>query len=176
MAGKFKIGVFSEEEKMISSLKKLLEEGFSIYDIYTPYPVHEAIHLLKRKSRIPVAAYFYGLFGAASVLAFLYYAAVLSWPIVYGGKPYNSFPSFIVITVVLTILIVTITSLATFSAVSGLYPGRQEEIMDIRVTDDKFIIVVDLKTLGNDRFNEAGKILSSEGAEEVNDKEILDKK
>ncbi len=126
MAGKFKIGVFSEEDKMLASLKKLLELGFPVYDIYTPYPVHEAIHLLKRRSRIPTAAYFYGLFGAIAVLAFLYFAAVVNWPIVYGGKPFNSFPSFIVITVVITILIVTLTSLATFSAVSGLYPGEGE--------------------------------------------------
>ncbi|HYW96615.1 MAG TPA: DUF3341 domain-containing protein, partial [Bacteroidales bacterium] len=166
MAAKFKIGVFSEEEKMIASLAKLLDSGVSVHDVYMPYPVHEALHLLKRKSRIPTAAYFYGLFGAIAVLAFLYYAAVISWPIVYGGKPFNSFPSFIVITVVLTILVVTIASLATFSAVSGLFPGSVKPIPDIRATDDKFIIVINIANNGDDKTAEASRIFDSEGAEE----------
>ena len=176
MAGKFISGVFSEEDKMLSSLKKLLQEGYTIYDVYMPYPVHEVLHLLKRKSRIPTAAYFYGLFGAAAVLAFLYFAAVLNWPINYGGKPFNSFPSFIVITVVITILIVTIASLVTFSAVSGLFPGNVKQIPDIRITDDKFVIVVDVNLLEKEKSTDAGRILSAEGAEEVNDLQIEDTK
>jgi hypothetical protein len=175
MAGMYKLGVFSEEEKMVSSLKKLLEEGFTIYDVYMPYPVHEVLHLLKRKSKIPTAAYFYGLFGAGAVLAFLYYAAVLSWPIVYGGKPFNSFPSFIVITVVITILVVTILSLGTFSAASGLYPGAENPVFDERVTNDKFVIVIDTNDLAKDRLEAASGIFTHEGAEEVKDT-TMDKK
>ncbi len=169
MTGKFKIGVFAEEEKMVSSLKELLQKGYAVQDVYMPYPVHEVLHLLKRKSRLPTAAYFYGLFGAAGVLGFLYFAAVLNWPIVYGGKPFNSFPSFIVITVVLTILTVTLTSLASFSAASGLYPGSEKHIFDERVTNDKFVIVLDIASLGEDKLKEVAGIFKNEGAEEVRD-------
>jgi hypothetical protein len=113
-----------------------------IFDVFTPYPVHEVFHLLKRKSRLPTAAYFFGLFGIVATLAFLYYTSVMNWPLVYGGKPFNSFPSFIVVTIVVTILTVTLASLALFSARSKLFPGRDNTIFDLRATDDKFVIVL----------------------------------
>lgn len=80
----FKIGIFDEEEKFISSIKSLQEKDFNIYDVFTPYPVHEVFHLLKRKSKLPAAAYFMGLSAILATLAFLYYTAVIDWPVVYG--------------------------------------------------------------------------------------------
>ena len=172
MSGVFKIGIFDEEEKFISSLKVLQEQEFKIYEVFTPYPVSEAIHMLKRKSRLPVAAYFMGLFAVLATLAFLYYTAVIDWPIVYGGKPLNSFPSFIVITIVLTILIVTIGSLALFSARSKLIPGRMNTIFDRSATDDKFIIVIKTDSDNRSLSDEAGNIMMEQGAKEVTDKEF----
>jgi hypothetical protein len=170
--GTFKVGVFDTEEKMISSIKSLQQKGLDIYEVFTPYPIHEVLHLLKRKSRMPTAAYIYGLTGAIAVLAFLYYTSVISWPIVYGGKPFNSFPSFIVITIILTILTVTISSLATFSARSKLYPGQSNPIFHERATDDMFVIVVKADMKENNNTAEAEKIFLSEGAVEVRDKEF----
>lgn len=172
MSRQFKIGVFDEEEHLISSIRKLQEKGYKIYDVYMPYPIHEVLKLLNRKSKLPTLAYFYGLFGALAVLAFLYYTSVIDWPIVYGGKPFNSFPSFIIITIVLTIFIVTISSLATFSARSKLVPGQNNLIFDSRVTDDKFILVLDSFEIGEDKTAELESILKQEGAVEINHKEI----
>lgn len=166
----FKIGIFDEEEKFISSIKSLQEKEFKIHDVFTPYPVHEVFHLLKRKSRLPTAAYFFGLIAILTILAFLYYTSVINWPIVYGGKPFNSFPSFIVVTIVLTIFTVTIASLATFSARSNLFPGRENTIFDERATDDKFVIVVD--TLDKSLAEKAATIMKEEGATEVLEKEF----
>lgn len=172
MARTFKIGIFDEEEKFVSSVKVLQEQKYSIYEVFTPYPVNEVLHLLKRKTRLPTAAYFFGLFGIISSLAFLYYTSVISWPVDYGGKPFNSFPSFIVVTIVLTILVVTILSLALFSSRSKLYPGRDNTIFDHRATDDKFIIVVDTEVLDKPAASRAGDSMKVEGAIEVIDKEI----
>lgn len=168
----FKIGIFEEEEKFISSIKSLQEKEIKIHDVFTPYPVHEVFHLLKRRSRLPTAAYFFGLIAILSVLAFLYYTSVINWPIVYGGKPFNSFPSFIVVTIVLTIFTVTIASLAAFSARSNLFPGRENTIFDERATDDKFVIVVD--TAKDDKLlaDDAEALMKKNGATEVLDKEF----
>jgi hypothetical protein len=168
----FKIGIFDEEERFISSIKSLQEKEYTIYDVFTPYPVHEVFHLLKRKSRLPTAAYFFGLFAIIAVLAFLYYTSVISWPIVYGGKPFNSFPSFIVVTIVLTIFTVTIASLATFSARSKLIPGRENTIFDHRATDDKFVIVVNTDILDNSKSEQITLLMKEQGATEVLDKEF----
>lgn len=172
MTRAFKIGIFDEEEKFISSIKLLLEQKILIYDVFMPYPVEEVFHLLKRKSRLPTAAYFFGLFGIISTLAFLYYTSVISWPIDYGGKPFNTFPSFIVVTIVITILTVTILSLALFSARSRLFPGRDNTIFDHRATDDKFVIVVNTDTIDKPIADNAEMIMSKQGAIEIIDKEF----
>jgi hypothetical protein len=148
----------------------LQEQKLQILDVFTPYPVHEVFHLLKRRSRLPTAAYFFGLFGIVATLAFLYYTSVIDWPVVYGGKPFNSFPSFIVVTIVVTIFTVTIASLALFSARSKLLPGRDNTIFDLRATDDKFVIVVDTNFHDTSTAGRAGSIMEENGAIEVIDK------
>jgi hypothetical protein len=172
MSKTFKIGIFDDEGKFLSTIRLLQEQKFQIFDVFTPYPVHEVFHLLKRKSRLPAAAYFFGLFGIVATLGFLYYTSVIDWPIVYGGKPFNSFPSFIVVTIVVTILTVTLASLALFSARSKLFPGRDNTIFDMRATDDKFVIVVDTNFPDNSTTGSAGDIMEKQGAIEVIDKEF----
>ena len=172
MTRTFKIGIFDDEMKFISSIRSLQEQKLQIFDVFTPYPVHEVFHLLKRKSKLPTAAYFFGLFGIVGTLAFLYYTSAISWPLNYGGKPFNSFPSFIVVTIVVTILTVTLASLALFSARSKLFPGRDNTIFDLRATDDKFVIVVDTNVQDIAVGKKAGGIMEEQGAIEVVDKEF----
>jgi hypothetical protein len=172
MTRTYKIGIFDDEGKFISTIRMLKEQELEIFDVFTPYPVHEVFHLLKRKSRLPTAAYFFGLFGIIATLGFLYFTSVVNWPLVYGGKPFNSFPSFIVVTIVVTILTVTIASLALFSARSKLFPGRDNTIFDLRATDDKFVIVVDTNSADMSVAGRAGNILNEQGATEVIDKEF----
>ena len=170
------IGIFDEEDALVHAVKSLKARNIEIDEVYSPYPVHEVLHLVGRKSRIPTAAYFYGLFGAIGILAFLYWTSVISWPVVYGGKPFNSFPSFIVITLVLTILTVTITSLFTFSWRAKLYPGREDVIIDPRTTDNKFLLVVSEFAEGTSRKEEVEGLLRENGASEIYEKELKLKK
>jgi hypothetical protein len=171
MVKSYKIGIFDDEGKFISGIKSLQEQQIRIFDVFTPYPVHEVFHLLKRKSKLPTAAYFFGLFGIIATLGFLYYTSVIDWPVVYGGKPSNSFPSFIVVTIVVTILTVTILSLALFSFRSKLFPGRDNTIFDPGATDDKFVIVVSADSPDDISSGNAGNIMKEQGAIEVVDKE-----
>ena len=65
MEGIFKVGVFDDEEKLVSSLESLVKKGISVHEVFTPYPMHRVIRILKRKSMLPTAALIYGLVGAA---------------------------------------------------------------------------------------------------------------
>jgi hypothetical protein len=85
----------------------------------------------------------------------------------YGGKPFNAFPSFITITLVLVILIVTIFTLLTFSIRARLYPFKKAGIIDTRVTDDKFIIVFDATRADRDQIFAS---LKNADAEEIIEK------
>ena len=168
------IGVFDDEFKLISAVEEIKEKKIHIEEVYTPYPIHEVIHAMGKKSKLQIFAYFYGLFGALGVLAFLYWTSVISWPVNYGGKPFNSFPSFIVVTIILTIFIVTIGGLATFSGRAKLWPGKSHKIYDIRATDDMFVIVLNEAELAARDLSTAESIMKEKGAVEIRKEEQED--
>jgi hypothetical protein len=156
------LGVFENEESLVSAFEKVREKGVLPVEVFTPYPVHEILEGMGNKTRITYAAFFYGLFAAIGILAFLTWAASFSWPLNYGGKPFNSFPSFIVVTIVATILSITILTLFTFSARAKIFPGKVPEIFHDRATDDRFVMVIDKKSLGENSA-EINSIISEYG-------------
>ena len=163
------IGIFDDEFSLVKAVEEIRGKDIRIEEVYTPYPVHEVLHAMGKKSYLQVFAYFYGLFGALAVLAFLYWTSVIDWPINYGGKPFNSFPSFIIITIILTIFIVTILSLATFSGRAKLWPGKTHKIYEHRATDDRFVVVVNLSEINTGEEITVEKILKGNGALEIRD-------
>ncbi len=165
------IGVFDSKHELLVGIEGAQDKNFNIEEIYTPYPVMEAMDALKRKSSFTLAAFFFGFVAVVGVLSFLYYTSVIDWPINYGGKPTNAFPSFIIITLVLTILTITILSLFTFSIRAKVYPGKKYFLPDERSTDDKFIILFDKKTAGGG-FEAISAVLKASGASEVYEKEF----
>jgi len=160
------IGVFDSKHDLLHGIQAAKDNNLTIHEIYSPYPVMEAIEALGRKSRFKTAAFIYGVLAVISVLSFLYWTSVIDWPINYGGKPTNSFPSFIIITLVLTILSITILSLFTFSLRARIYPGKDYFLPDPRTTDDKFVILFDPSTAGAS-FDTIASALKAHGASEV---------
>jgi hypothetical protein len=171
MGKSYFVGIFDDEQKLIAGIKAAKEKKVEIDEVYTPYPMHDVIEELGIKSRFAFVAFLYGFAAVAGVLAFLYYTSVISWPINYGGKPTSAFPSFIIITLVLTIATITIMSLFTFSWRANIFPGKKATILDIRATDDKFVMVFDEKKSGTG-FEEISRLLKDCGAEEVYTKEV----
>jgi hypothetical protein len=148
MSKDYILGVFDDEATLVDAFEKVKAKGIQPVEVYTPYPVHEILEGMKDKTYITHAAFFYGLFAALGILGFLSYAAGISWPLNYGGKPFNAFPSFIVVTIVATILSITLLTLLTFSVSAKIFPGKKAEIIHPRATDDKFVMVLNKKSLG----------------------------
>jgi len=158
------VGVYDDENPLIKAAQAFKNAGIKIEEVYTPYPIHEILHILDRKSRLSIAAYIYGWIGGIGILAFMQYAAVLNWPLNYGGKPMNSFPSFILVTIVFTILFVTIMSLTTFIGRAQIFPGKTIDIIDPRSTDDKFVFVFSPDDVDKEKVE---SMLRDTGASEV---------
>lgn len=84
-------------------------------DAYSPFPVEglaEAIGF--RRSRLPLIVLIGGIIGCVGGFYLQYWISVLDYPINVGGRPLNSWPSFIPVTFELTILA------AALAAVFGL--------------------------------------------------------
>lgn len=155
-------GVFEDEFTMVEAFEKVKEKGIVPVEVYTPYPVHEILEGMPTKTKITHAAFFYGLFAVIGILGFLTYAASISWPLNYGGKPFNAFPSFIVVTIVATILSITLLTLFTFSVRAEIFPGKKANIVHERATNDKFVMVLDINSLG-ENSKEVESIISEHG-------------
>jgi len=147
------LGVFNDEESLIEAFGKVKEKGVMPVEVFTPYPIHEILEGMGNKTKITHAAFFYGLFATIGILGFLTFAASYSWPLNYGGKPFNAFPSFIIVTIVAAILSITLLTLFTFSARAKIFPGKKPKIFHERATDDKFVMVLDKESMGSE--NEA---------------------
>ena len=167
MEAQYLIGVFDEEESMLTAFRRMKEEKLEIEDVFTPYPIHEVLNNHGRKSRITIVGWFYGLFATLGVLAFLVYTAVIDWPLNYGGKPSSAFPSFIVVTIILTIFSITILSLGTFSWRANLWPSNEKPIYHERATDDKFVILVKKENVDQKK---AASLFKETGASEILEK------
>lgn len=172
MNKKYLVGVFNDEHTLVDAFEKALKKGVVIEEVYTPYPIHEILTGMKNKTNITTAAFFFGLFAVIMLIGGMYYAAVIDWPLHFGGKPFNTFPSFIVVTIVGTILTITLLTLFTFSVRSKIYPGKKADVIDIRATDDKFIILLDQDKMGIE-MTEVTKLFHANGAFEVYEKEFI---
>ena len=155
-------GVFDDEDSLVAAFGKLVKAGIMPEEVFTPYPVHEILDGMGNKTRITHAAFFYGLFATIGLLGFMYYVSVIDWPLNFGGKPFNAFPSFIVVTIVATILVVTLLTLFTFSVRAEVFPGKKPEIMHPGATDDKFVVVIS-DSIGKEKEELAVKIIQEHG-------------
>lgn len=108
------LGQFDGEQELLGAIHRARAEGYTRLEAYTPLPLHEVCHALGHKNRLPLIVLIGGIVGALCGFFLQYYATVIDYPINVGGRPLNSWPSFVVVTFEMTILF------AAFSAVLGM--------------------------------------------------------
>ncbi|MCG8340188.1 MAG: DUF3341 domain-containing protein [Cytophagales bacterium] len=168
----FLVGVYEDEEVLLKAVKQVQEGGVNIYEVFTPFPVHHLDHALGyRRSRLPVAAFLFGLLGAGLALLMQYYMLGIDWPMNIGGKNFVPLPTFIPVTFELTVLLAALGMVSVFLVISDLKPYGKPKIFDRRSTDDKLVVAVDLAE--NALMEKDIKtILLNSGAVEVNKKQF----
>ena len=161
---KYILAHFEDPDEMMHGIDKLQENNVSIYDVFTPMPIHgiEAKLGVKR-SRLPIVAFLFGLTGTLTAISMIYYMLVYDWPMNIGGKPALAMPNFVPITFELTVLLASYGMGFTFFFANHLFPGRAPRVMDLRATNDRFVIAIDAKENPypdkiNDILKEAGAI------------------
>ena len=167
MPREFLVGSFAHAADALAAVRRIRAQGFRIYDVHTPYPVHgldEAMGL--RRSRIPVVALLAGAAGLAFALALQFYCAVFDWPLNVGGKPPNSTLAFVPIAFELTVLCAGLASAGAFLFTSRLFPGAQALLFAEGTTEDAFTVVLRRRDTTFDA-GEARRLLVESGAYSV---------
>ncbi|NVO29867.1 DUF3341 domain-containing protein [Hymenobacter lapidiphilus] len=171
MTKRFALGIFEDEDVLLHAVENVREAGVKIYEVFTPFPIHGIDDALGiERSRLPIAAFFFGLTGLSFALWMQIYMLGFDWPMIIGGKPHIALPAFIPVTFELTVLFCCHGMVITFYAISKLYPRWRTPVLDVRSTDDKFVMAIEVNE--NTDMNKLTQILRENGASEVNQKEM----
>ncbi len=166
----FVVGVFDDEDVLLSAVEQVREKGVRIHEVYSPFPVHGLDEALGyRRTRLPIAAFMFGITGTILALFTQTWMLGYDWPMDIGGKNHASLPPFIPVTFEFTVLLSAFGMVITFLIVSNMKPYSWPRQFDLRSTDDKHVMAVDL---ADNKLSKAeiGRILKDNGASEVNEK------
>jgi Alternative complex III, ActD subunit len=138
---------FDSAQELVAAAHKTHAEGYRKIDAYSPFPIEglaEAIGF--HKNRVSLVVLIGGLIGLISAYSLQYWVAVITYPTNIGGRPYHSWPSFIIVTFELTILFGGVSSAVGMLALNGL-PLPYHPVFNVpefaQATDNKFFLVVE---------------------------------
>ena len=109
------IAEFEEPDRLLDAARRVKAAGYDVVEAYSPLPLHGLAEILGWSNRLPAVVFVGGLVGACVGFGLQYWVSVVDYPVIVGGKPFNSWPAFIVPTFECTILF------AAISAVLGMF-------------------------------------------------------
>jgi hypothetical protein len=137
---------FRDPASLVAAARRAREAGLRGLDAHTPFAVEGLAEALALpKPRIRIAMLIGGLTGAIIVYAMCWYSAVLSYPLVLGGRPLHTWQIFLVLTFEATVLGATLTGVAAFFITTRL-PLLHHPIFEGRdfgrASQDRFFLAV----------------------------------
>ena len=170
MDNKMLLGIYDNPDSTYAVTKQLMDGGYDVHDVYSPFAIHGLDRVMKiRRTRLSIAAFCFGMLGVISALSLMMYAGFFDWQINIGGKPSLHIPTYIPITFELGILFTAFGMVGSFFIVNRMFWGRNTDVMDIRVTNDRFVVAVNIHDKKTDT-NALQQLLVSNGALEVRER------
>jgi hypothetical protein len=142
------VAVFDSPEAARTAASHLHRSGYRAFEAYTPYPVEGLDRILDpRPARlVPVLMFVGAVLGAVWGYWIQYWDEALNYPINVGGRPYNSWPAFIVGTFEFMLLVSVAAGFFGILAASRL-PKLYHPIFEAaafeRASRDRFIICIE---------------------------------
>ena len=140
---------FDAPATLLAAARRAHERGYRRLDAYSPFPIDgldEAIGF--PASRLPIIVFLGGLFGGLGGYLLQYYAAVISFPINIGGRPFHSWPSFIPVTFECTVLGAALAAVVGMFALNGL-PMPYHPVFNVErfqfASRDRFFLCIEAR-------------------------------
>ena len=112
---------FPDTTSLVEATKRTQAEGYRQYDAYSPFPIHELFEAMEvDDKRLPFLVLMGGVLGCIAGFGLCYWVSVIAYPLNIGGRPYNSWPSFIPVTFEVTILLASLTTVLALIVLNGL--------------------------------------------------------
>ncbi len=140
------VAEFEDPEALLAAARRASADGYRRLEAFSPVPVEglaEAVGFARdRVAAITLAG---GIVGGLGGFLMQYYANVYHYPLNVGGRPYNSWPSFIPITFELTVLGASLAAVFGMLALNGL-PRLHHPLFGVPEFDlasrDRFFLLV----------------------------------
>ena len=138
---------FDSAQAIVDAARRTMGEGFTRVEAYTPVPIEELNDIIHRKRTIlPTLSLLGGLAGLATGFALQYWASVIEYPMNIGGRPYASWPAFVIPSYELTILFSALATAGGMIALNGL-PQPYHPVFNTPrfslASSDKFFLVIE---------------------------------
>ena len=160
--------IYTDDDILMSAVKKVKAAKHHIEEIYTPFPVHgldKAMGL--EPTRIAIASFIYGCIGLTVAIVMMNYIMIEDWPQNIGGKPSFSYlenmPAFVPIMFEMTVFFAAHLMVITFYLRSKMWPFKNAENPDPRTTDDHFLMEISV----HNNEKELTSFLKETGAVEI---------
>ena len=166
---------FDETDPLIQAARAARQQGYTRMDAYTPMPVEGLSDAIGyRNKQMPALMFMGGLFGCTLGYWMQWYANTHSYILNIGGRPYHTWPNFIVITFEATVLLCALTGVFGMLALNGL-PSLYHPMFNVdgfeRHSQDRFFFAIEARDPNFD-FDRTMEFMRSLGALRV---EIVEK-
>jgi len=137
---------FASPGELIEAARRTHAAGYKKIDAYSPFPIEEVAEAIGfHKNSVPLVTLIGGLIGGLTGYLLQYWVAVIDYPVNIGGRPYHSWPSFIIVTFELTILFGGISAVFGMLALNGL-PMPYHPVFNVdrfaMASKDRFFLIV----------------------------------
>ncbi len=145
------MGFFADPHHFKDACLASTAAGHNGHEGFAPYPVHGLERALGyKRSWIGRPVLFMLLFGAFCGFMMQLWMMKEDWPLIIAGKPFNSWPAYVVITFECGILCGALTNLLLCLLVAcRLFPTPNTRLPDDRLTDDLFCLAVPVTEHGS---------------------------
>jgi hypothetical protein len=137
---------FDSPTTLVAAAHRTHQAGYQKVDAYSPFPIEglaEAVGF--HKNRVPLVTLIGGVIGGLSGYLMQYWISTSNYPVNVGGKPYHSWPAFIIVTFEMTILFAGISAVLGMLALNGL-PMPYHPVFNVPrfafATKDRFFLIV----------------------------------
>jgi hypothetical protein len=165
---------FHTPHEVVEAAKKVHAAGFTKVDAYSPFPIEELSEALElHRSHLPKLVLTGGILGLLAGWGLEYWASVIEYPMNIGGRPFNSWPAFIVPAYECTILFAAGAAVFGMLALNGL-PQPYHPVFNVPgfalASRDKFFLCIESTDPKFDR-TDTHRFLAGLGATEVSEVE-----
>lgn len=138
---------FDSGQDLVDAARRTMAHGFTKVEGYSPLPIEELNDIIhKSRTVLPKLVLAGGLAGMATGFSLQYWASVLAYPMNIGGRPFASWPSFIIPSYELTILFSGLTAAIGMILLNGL-PQPYHPVFNVprfsMASSDKFFLVIE---------------------------------